>query len=255
MKLGLIADIHEDVIRLKESLTILEKQNCDTIICLGDILGFTLPFYKYIKDRNAEECIKIVKDNCSIVVAGNHDLYAARKIPQHSGNFNYPDNWYSLDYDKREKLARNKIWLYEDSELITILCEDSKEYLKSLNEFATAEFSGIKFLFSHFCYPDLTGSTLHFPQKPEHLNQHFKFMSEHNCLMSFSGHGHPESWVKAVPGKMESLTFGSYPLNNKIQWIVCPCVANTTRVNGITVFDTASFQLEVLPLGSPKVII
>ncbi len=40
MLLGVISDIHEDIIALEKALTFLEKRNCDQIICLGDIVGY-----------------------------------------------------------------------------------------------------------------------------------------------------------------------------------------------------------------------
>ena len=111
MKIAIISDIHEDIVSLKKAITIIEKNNADKIACLGDIVGFSVPYYPYIKTRNATECINIIKQNCDIVVAGNHDIYESKRIPNHTAGINYPNNWYSLSYEQREKIANNKIWL------------------------------------------------------------------------------------------------------------------------------------------------
>jgi predicted phosphodiesterase len=79
MRLGFITDIHEDVKNLEKALSILSDQKCDVLICLGDIVGFTIPFYRYIETRNAEECVRLVKENASVVVTGNHDLFAIKE--------------------------------------------------------------------------------------------------------------------------------------------------------------------------------
>lgn len=253
MKIGFISDIHEDIIRLKEAILKFEQFGCDEIICLGDIVGFTLPFYKFIDTRNAEECVNIVKSTCKFAVAGNHDLFAIKKVPQISPTFKYLPNWYELDYPTREKLSRNKIWLYEDSELPIKLSAGSMEYLESLEEFKIAEFEGNKYFLSHFCYPDLTGTTLAFPSKFKHCQKHFSLMEENNCSIGFSGHGHPEGGTIFNNKVISHLNFGTYSINKNPNWIVCPCSANTTRINGIMVFDTSDFQLHLIPLYSAKV--
>lgn len=247
MKLGFISDIHEDCIRLKEAFRILEKKRCAEIICLGDIVGFTLPFYKYINNRNAEECIKLIRENCSTVVSGNHDLYGVRKVPRFSSTFDYPENWYSLDYKTREKLSRRKIWLYEDSELPIAISDSSKEYLKNLPEFEIREIEKKNYFFSHFHFPDLTGSTLFFPTKRKHLDDHFAFTGERGCSFSFSGHGHPEG-ATIFNDKISHLKFGRHDITDDRFWIVSPCTAKTSRLNGVMTYSTHERVLEVIPI-------
>ena len=250
MKLGFITDIHEDFQNLEKALTILSKEKCDTIICLGDIVGFTIPFYRYIETRNAEECIRLVKENCSVVVTGNHDLFAIKKIPYHKFGFNYSDDWYNLDYELRAKKARNRIWLYEDSELRCQLSDEAKEYLYALNEIEIREYNNIKFLFSHFCYPDFSGSAIYFPREPFHLARHFDYMKENNCQVSISGHGHPEGAIIVDESKFRLSGFGSHKLIDNQQWIVIPCVARTSRLNGVTVLDTEAKEFRTISINS-----
>lgn len=64
MKVGIIADIHSNLEALEATLRKLEKAKPDRIICLGDVVG-------YGADPNL--CCKLVKENCEVVLIGNHD--------------------------------------------------------------------------------------------------------------------------------------------------------------------------------------
>lgn len=103
MKIGIISDIHEDILSLKESFSLLEKSGCNEIICLGDITGFDRVYNKKIQKPNASECIAAVKSNCKYSVIGNHDLFKIKKLPEKFTGFNFPNNWYFLNFEERKK--------------------------------------------------------------------------------------------------------------------------------------------------------
>jgi predicted phosphodiesterase len=250
MKIGFLADIHEDINSLQNAFRILEEGKCDKVVCLGDIVGFAIPFYKNIFERNADACIKLIIENCSISVVGNHDLYAIRKVPINKAGYDYPENWYSLDYETRSALSRNKIWLYEDSEVPCTLSDESREYLNGLPEFTTTELGAKRTFVSHFCYPDFTGSHIHFPAQAFHLKKHFKFVSEYGCDISFSGHGHPEGCLLTNTEKISNPGFGIHKLTDDVSWIVAPPVARTSRKNGVMIFDSDSMQINLIPISS-----
>lgn len=250
MKIGFISDIHEDLHSLEKALRLLSIENCDSIICLGDIVGFTLPFYRYIESRNAEESIRLVKDNCLKVVAGNHDLYAVRKVPHFQAGFEYGDDWYNLNYDIRAAKSRNRIWLYEDNEISSSLSDNAKEYLKNLKEVEFIQCGELQLMISHFCFPDFSGSAVFFPGEVFHLEKHFGFMTGNNCSISISGHGHPEGAIMVNTDRFTSLKFGNYKLSEGVQWIVIPCVARTTRSSGVMILDTSAMEIKIIPLKS-----
>jgi predicted phosphodiesterase len=250
MKIGFLTDIHEDIKSLQKAFKLVEQEKADSIICLGDIVGFALPFYKNIDDRDADRCIKLIKENCSYAVLGNHDLFAIRQTPKFTFGFNYGKNWYALDYEKRSKLAKQKIWLYEDSEIPTTLNDHSVEYLRGLNEYEIFQAGNLNIFISHFCFPDFSGSSIFFPEQPFHLKKHFEFIENLDCRISFSGHGHPEGCVITDEEKLSLINFGEYIIKSSRNWLVVPCVANTSRKNGVLVFDTNNFSIKILQLNS-----
>jgi predicted phosphodiesterase len=135
MKIGFIADIHEDLPSLKKAFKLLEKKGCEELICMGDICGYSFPYYHYQKDRDASTCLELVRKKCQIIIPGNHDLHAARKTPLSNPGFDYPDDWYEMDFEVRKKLAKGKIWLYEDTELESNFSEADKDFIRGLPEF------------------------------------------------------------------------------------------------------------------------
>ena len=60
-----MSDIHSNLESLIIGLKIMHKHNVDSILCLGDIVGY---------GPNPSECIDIVRRETSGAVIGNHDL-------------------------------------------------------------------------------------------------------------------------------------------------------------------------------------
>jgi predicted phosphodiesterase len=253
MIVGFLADIHEDIVHLDLALEVLARHRCEKIVCLGDIVGFTLPFYRHIRTRDAEACVSRIRDRCSAAVAGNHDLYAVRKVPEYKSGFDYGPDWYGLDYEVRAKKARNRIWLYEDNEIPAGLSPASRGYLGGLRETERLSFDGLSCLVSHFCSPDFSGSSVFSPRHAFHLKKHFEFMDGLGVRIGFSGHGHPDGCLIADEENITLHDFGTIPLADERQWIVAPCVAHTTRANGCMVLDTEKALLEVIPLKASPI--
>lgn len=67
MRYALIGDIHGNLEAFEAVLSSIEKEGVDEILCVGDIVGY---------GANPVECIDLVKEKCTKVIAGNHD-YAA----------------------------------------------------------------------------------------------------------------------------------------------------------------------------------
>ncbi len=248
MKIAIISDIHEDLVSLKQAIKQIHKLKCDEIVCLGDIVGFQPEFYPYSDTKNASECLSIVKLNCSVIIPGNHDLFPIKKIPKISGRFDFPENWYKLKPEERIKLSKGKIWQYDKMDLPTNLKENDLDFISELPEFVIKEFAGINFMFTHFLYPDISGVSMFHLKKSKETREHFEFMDTNNCQIGFSGHFHIPGTMLATKSRLKYKRFGTYKLKRKTQWIVSPCIANSTGKNGFLVFETNSFELDVISL-------
>ena len=78
MKIAFISDIHSNLHALDLVLDDISKKNIDKIICLGDIL------VKYLYPK---EVLKLVENNCDIVIKGNcDDLVANNEIYKFARN-------------------------------------------------------------------------------------------------------------------------------------------------------------------------
>ncbi len=67
MLFGLISDVHANLEALEAVLKDLRKRKPDAIFFLGDVVGY---------GPNPNECLEILRGNCKVLLAGNHDWAA-----------------------------------------------------------------------------------------------------------------------------------------------------------------------------------
>jgi predicted phosphodiesterase len=251
MKIGILTDIHENTQMLQEALRLAEAKKCDELACLGDIVGFDRRFYKYIRGRSAKNCLGLIKSNCKWIVAGNHDLFAARRFPLYSNGFNYPDRWFTMSSEERKSVSAGKVWSYEFDDP-NDLGEDDIAFIRSLPEFITTSFKGISSLLSHYIFPDFTGSTTQYIERNKQLNAVWDLMSNHQVMYSFSGHSHgcfagfayrnSSSLFKAI----NSIPTNCFSLGNEMIIIALPPLAGEKGKTGFSIIDTETMKLEIV---------
>jgi len=237
MKIAVISDIHEDIVNLKVALKKIEKFKADEIICLGDISGFSIPYYHHLNSRNAHECISLIKSTCKTVVLGNHDMHAAKILPKHCNFFKYPDNWYELNYQQKKEIAKNIIWLHEENDLDPLYTENDLQYLKTLPEYFIYKTPKINILFTHYAYPNISGLKKEFFTYTDEFFNHFNFMDINNCTISFIGHTHIQGLLMVSRKKINSLRFGEVNLKSKPSCLGIPSIALNKKKNGFCIFD------------------
>jgi len=65
MIIAIVSDIHANLEAFQSSLEYLKENEIDRIYCLGDVVGY---------GPNPNECIDLVRENCKVVLMGNHDF-------------------------------------------------------------------------------------------------------------------------------------------------------------------------------------
>lgn len=103
MRIAIISDIHGNLEALKSTLQDIEKRNIDKIICLGDTIA---------KGVHSKECLKLVKENCEVVVQGNTDRY------------------FSIEYKNMEELPEQEQKRIKWNQ--SLITEEDRKYLLTL---------------------------------------------------------------------------------------------------------------------------
>ena len=128
MKYAIISDIHGNIVALKEAMRLIEEENVEKIICLGDIVGI---------GTRSDECVKFLlnyKDKL-IAVRGNHEDRFLFGIPEY-----IHDGKHKMEEDD---IAQEK-WIHGR------ISEESKAFLETLPQDIQTELEGIKIVITHY---------------------------------------------------------------------------------------------------------
>lgn len=246
MRIAIISDIHEDIVSLRLAFQKIEKLKCEKIVCLGDISGFSAPHYDYYTTRNASECLKQIREKCEVIIAGNHDLHSARITPKINPEFEYPDDWYTYDYHKKLEISRGYAWLYDNDELNALYNKNDIEFIKTLPELNVFSYNNYKLLFTHYCYPNLTGSMRVFYNFIEDLEEHQKFMNQNHCNYSFVGHRHFAGLMVATKNQIVGYKYGKKHKLSEGNIIFTPAITHKRTGNGFCLLDLNTNTVEAI---------
>jgi len=228
VRLAILSDIHEDYESLLKIVGKAEAMGFDKLICLGDISGFSLPHYTYGKSRNASACLALLREKCHIIIAGNHDIYAAGIDPE------LPDILKGMD-----------TWEHEQ-DLDPGYSEEDISFLATLPFYHVLTTPAGNILFSHYVYPNLSGFAKGFYTWEKEFLAHFSFMQKHNCSLNFTGHAHPGGFYWVHSGRLEHFRDRSIKITSFPALIGIPSVTRNGYRSRFCIFDTNSHRLQVL---------
>jgi predicted phosphodiesterase len=229
LRLAILSDIHEDLLRLQKVVKKIEKKGFDLCICLGDISGFSKAYYRYDKVRNASACLEILRKKCEIIIPGNHDLHAAGRIPE------LPED---ADYE---------YWPHEE-DLDPGYSEEEKAFLSGLPEYKILPNHQNGILLSHYASPNISGLIKGFYSSGKEFKSHFQLMQENSCTLGFTGHTHVRGFYKATSAQLRHYGYRSHILKDFPVIIGIPPVSRNNLRTGFCIFDTDNFHLQVIKL-------
>lgn len=219
---------------------------CDQLVCLGDISGFSVPFYKYQKIRNARECLTLLREKDCLILPGNHDFFAARRIPEESAVFDYPSDWYEMEDAKRQERADGKIWLHEEHDLDPQYTLEDISYLNSLPEYQVLDVDNYRILLSHYVFPNLSGFQKGFYTSASEFKDHFRFMQSLNCEVSFTGHAHFRGFYRVSEKEFRHYRYQGFRIKSLPLCLGVPPVTRHKRRSGFCLFDTESSRIRAV---------
>jgi hypothetical protein len=246
MRLGIVGGIHEDIVSLRTAISLLRARGCSAIACTGDIVGFSAPYFSFGATRDAVACIELVRGECRWVVAGNHDLFAVKRLPTASA-FAYSSDWYALPLEERRTRAQDRVWLHDDDAPLSLPAEHTA-YLSALPEKIVAELGGVRVLISHYAAPNLAGDGTEFDAIENGIAEHLAEMTASACSVAVFDHDLcGGARLFTMDGCLER-PFGRTALPTKPVAIEGPWVADGTVPSGVLIVDFQTWTVEALPL-------
>lgn len=172
MKIGVITDIHSNLIALKQVFKVFEKYGVDKIICLGDMIGI---------GPNPEETVQYIIENKDkiICVVGNHENYLLEGLPERV-------------HDDNRRMSENEIanhrWMHRE------LSEISKKFIESLSKKHIIEITDKKIYISH--YPIGENGKYKVPIKNPTLQEVEELFYGIDADIFLCGHSHSRFYYK-----------------------------------------------------------
>lgn len=184
MKVAVISDIHGNLEALTEVLADIDRAGADSIICLGDIIGY---------GPDPEDVVRLLRSRSIPSVMGNHELAVAKA--------DFLD-WFN-------ETARQSLVLSEG-----LISADTRDWLSGLD--ATLVFE--EALFVHGCPPDSITEYI-FELDDEALAIIFSKMEKQIC---FVGHTHTLEAISFADStvRRHALKEGMFKLGCQAKYIV-----------------------------------
>ena len=175
MKVGIISDIHANIIALEKVFQELEKQQIDLVLCCGDVIGL---------GPHPEETVQFLIEKKKIIgVRGNHEGYLLEGIPD-----------FIHGRPIRDVERAHHEWVHQQ------LSNESIEFLRSFKREETIEIEEKKIYMTH--YPqEKNGEYKKFYLKANEEEMK-KLFQEIDADFCFYGHTHILNYQEAEGKKM-----------------------------------------------------
>jgi len=181
MILALVSDIHANREALEAVLQDIEKQKVDKIYCLGDVIGY---------GSDPVACLDMVKQNCEVVLMGNHEYAVLGKLPSSQ-----------LNETAKVSIAwtQNQI----DERLIPMISDLP----------TSASLGELHFVHASPYEPD----HWHYILSPEHAELAFQHFTQRIC---FHGHSHLPTIFAGFGGQIRRQAGHDFQPNEETRYLV-----------------------------------
>ena len=170
MKLGIITDIHNNLLALKTVFEYFEKQHCDKIICCGDLIGIG-PY--------PEETVQFISKLPNLIaVRGKHDDYLVKGMPT------VIPNEEGMEYGE----IQHHQWEH------SLLSESSVNFLKKLPARQDILIENHKISVMHYC-TDQEGKYVKYVSNPSEQDAEI-MMADIDSEIVIVGHDHKRTIQK-----------------------------------------------------------
>lgn len=232
MRYAIISDIHSNQQALEAAFSRIEIEKVDSIICLGDVVGY---------NANPIECIKLIQGNSKVSyrIMGNHDAAAAKGVK----NFSYSEiqDW-STD-------ALNGLQLSD-----SLIGDTERQWLTFPPESLIIEDPKIKFFISHHS-PCGQGFNYGYILSSWEANDAIRCLKAKNINIGFFGHTHLPTVIINKKNKKKSLfDMGKHICGDTIKiepdsyYLINPGAIGQPRGDGFTsfsIFDTEKMTIDM----------
>jgi putative phosphoesterase len=159
MKIAVISDIHGNLEALKKSLENIEEKNVDTIVCLGDLVGYG-PY--------PNEVVELIRERKILNILGNYDAAVLEE------KFNYirdnEVNKFCMPWAAKELNEENRAYLKSLPTQIILQFENKKLYFvhgsnRSINEYLKEDSKEVEEAMEEFDGDILVCAHTHIPYK------------------------------------------------------------------------------------------
>ena len=166
MKIGIITDVHSNIIALNEVLNKFERIKVDKIICCGDIIG--------IGPKPEETVQELMKNKDKLIaIRGNHEQYLLKGLPK-----NVHDDKRAMSLEEID----NHEWTHSK------LSENSKNFISQFKISNIIEIEGKKIHIVH--YPNNEDGIYKQHIKNTTIKQNQEMCSGINADIFIYGHTH-----------------------------------------------------------------
>lgn len=170
MKLGVITDIHNNLIALKNVVEKLQQLKGDKIICCGDIIGI---------GPCPEETVQYMMQVPNLIaVRGNHEKYLLDKMPS--------------EYPNEEQMDLGEIQHHKWEH--GLLSPESVDFLKKLPYRVNVTYEGQRLTIMHYCM-DFDGHYINYKANPSEDDLKNMFADIESDIILY-GHDHRRNICK-----------------------------------------------------------